>query len=101
MAPGSNLLPWVVGAWNMPLNSSLLCFYELQGLESKKEFENQKQQPNELSPDPQWAMWGLAAGPVQWLEPPGSYWALALASGLTNMTWSLGGWKVGGGDQEG
>lgn len=85
----------------MPLNSSLLCFYELQGLESKKEFENQKQQPNELSPDPQWAMWGLAAGPVQWLEPPGSYWALALASGLTNMTWSLGGWKVGGGDQEG
>ena len=48
-APGSNLLPQVVGVWDKPLNSSLICSYELQGIQSE-EFENQKQQPIKTSP---------------------------------------------------
>ncbi|XP_070342460.1 CMP-N-acetylneuraminate-beta-galactosamide-alpha-2,3-sialyltransferase 1-like [Equus asinus] len=49
-APGSNLLPQVVGVWDKPLNSSLICSYELQGIQSE-EFENQKQQPIKTSPE--------------------------------------------------
>ncbi|XP_023481704.1 CMP-N-acetylneuraminate-beta-galactosamide-alpha-2,3-sialyltransferase 1-like isoform X1 [Equus przewalskii] len=44
------LILWlVVGVWDKPLNSSLICSYELQGIQSE-EFENQKQQPIKTSP---------------------------------------------------